>query len=79
MDNTKVVLRSRVNLGFNLNCFIFFVVNSAHLKFFFTLHMFTFFCHEINQTHTITLIFQVSKMDLTTFLAQLASILRGTL
>ena len=50
-----------------------------HLKlFFFTLHIFNFFYPKINKTNiTITsLTFQVSKMDLTPFLAQLVSILR---
>ena len=52
-----------------------------HLKlFFFTLHIYIYIYiyAKINQINiTITsLIFQVSKMDLTTFLAQLVSILR---
>ena len=77
MDDTKVVLCSRLNLGFNLNYFSFYIVTSVHLNFFFfALHIFNCFYQEINQTHTITLTFQVSKMDLTAFLAALVSILR---
>ena len=71
MDNTIVLLRSKLNLGFNLN-YRFFCTFSAFKIFFFTLHIFF-----KNQTYTITsLTFQVSKMDLTTFLAQLVSVLR---
>ena len=78
MDNNKVVLHSRLDLAFSLNYFSFFIVNFVHLKLlFFTLDIFSFFYLKINQICTITsLTFQVSKMDLLTFLAQLASILR---
>ena len=31
MDSTKVLLRSRLNLGFNLDC-LFFIVNFVHLE-----------------------------------------------
>ena len=59
MDDTKVVLCSRLNLGFNLNYFSFYIVTSVHLNFFFfALHIFNCFYLEINQTHTITLTFQ---------------------
>ena len=70
MDNTKMVLRSRLNLGFNLN-YLRLHLNVMHLKlFFFTEHIFNFFYPKINKINiTITsLTFQVSKMDLTTFL-----------
>ena len=53
-----------------------------HLKlFFFTFHIFNFFHPEINKTniHNKIIDISVSKMDLTTFLAQLVSILRAKL
>ena len=69
-----MLLCSRLNLGFNLNYFSFFIEKFVHL--FFTLHIFNFFYPKINQTYTITsMTFEVSKMGLTAFLAQLVSIL----
>ena len=50
MDNIKVLLRSRLNLGFNLNYFNLFTVNFVHLKlFFFTLQILDFFYSKINK------------------------------
>ena len=51
MDITRVLLRSRPNLGFNLNYFSFFIVNFVHSKLsFFTLHVFKIFLSENEQT-----------------------------
>ena len=70
MDNTYVVLCSRLNLGFNLNSFSFFILKFVHLKLFFlTLHISNSCYIEENQTQTITsLIFQLTKIDFRTFL-----------
>ena len=44
MDNTRVLLRSRLNLGLSPNYFSFFIVNFVHLElFFFTLDVFKTF------------------------------------
>ena len=43
MDNIKVLLFSRLNLGFNLNDFSFFIVNFVYLELlFFILQIFIF-------------------------------------
>ena len=47
MDNTKMVLRSRLNLGFNLNYFSFYCKFYAFKIFFFTMHVFNFFIRKI--------------------------------
>ena len=80
MDNTKVVLSIRVNLGFSLNYLVFYCKFCA-FKIILVLHgifLIFFIQKQINQTYAITsLTFQVSKMDLTTYLAQLVSTLEG--
>ena len=50
MDNTRVLLRSRLNVGFNLNYFSFFFANLVHLElFFFTLHVSKKFYQRMNK------------------------------
>ena len=47
MANTRVLLRSILNLGFSLN---YFIVNFVHLElFFFTMHIFDFFYQGMNK------------------------------
>ena len=50
MDNARALLRSRLNLRFNLNYFIVFIVYFVHLElFFFTLHVLKSFYSRINK------------------------------
>ena len=64
--NTRVLLGTRPNLGFNMICFIFFNENFEHKESsFFTLHAFYIFLSKnkyINQSKAISLAFLVSKM-----------------
>ena len=63
MDNSKVILSSRLNLGFSLNYFSF-IVNFVHLKlFFFTLHIFNFFYPEINKPNMHNNIIDISSFQ----------------
>ena len=49
MDNTRVLLCSRPNLGFNLNYFCFYCKYCAFRIILFTLHVFKFFYPRINK------------------------------
>ena len=51
MNDTKVLLRSRLNLGFSLNYFSFYFKFSAFRILFFTLHVFKKFYQRMNKTN----------------------------
>ena len=68
---------SETNMGFDMSCCSFFIVNFADLKlFFFTLFFFYLRMKKLSCIQT-SLAFLVSKMGLTTLLAQLVSVLKA--
>ena len=59
-----MALSSRLNLGYSLNYFSFFIANFVHLiLFFFTLHIFNFFYPEINQPNMHKNIIDISSFQ----------------
>ena len=61
MDNTKVLLRSRLNIGFKLNCF--YCKFCAFRIDFFTSHIFNFFYLRINKPNMQNKIIVISSFQ----------------
>ena len=81
MDSTKMLLRGRLNLGFNLSYFSCyckfwaFRVIHVYIPFFFCFFVFFYLRISIPTIPKTSLTFRVSKQGVTSFLTQLASIL----